>query len=123
MPGDPLLLSYGKLSNDFLLMDYGFVVDDNPYDTVSLRFDVGLLNVSTWRCASLGAMHLCSCPCQRPAEFACLLPNCGFGFMSDVLWQYLSKCFCSAAAGGAAAAVLLSKCISAPTVHSPPQTK
>lgn len=41
--GEPLLLSYGKLSNDFLLMDYGFVVAANPHDAVQLRFDVGLL--------------------------------------------------------------------------------
>ncbi|GIL70677.1 hypothetical protein Vretimale_3773 [Volvox reticuliferus] len=41
--GEPLLLSYGKLSNDFLFMDYGFIVLDNPYDSVQLRFDVGLL--------------------------------------------------------------------------------
>ncbi|KAG2433661.1 hypothetical protein HXX76_008032 [Chlamydomonas incerta] len=41
--GEPLLLSYGKLSNDFLFMDYGFIVEDNPYDAVQLRFDVNLL--------------------------------------------------------------------------------
>jgi Rubisco LSMT substrate-binding/SET domain len=37
--GDPILLSYGNLVNDFLLLDYGFIVPDNPYDTVQLRFD------------------------------------------------------------------------------------
>jgi histone-lysine N-methyltransferase SETD3 len=43
--GEPLLLSYGKLPNDFLLLDYGFVVDNNPHDAVSLRFDAhGLLS-------------------------------------------------------------------------------
>ncbi|EFJ43131.1 hypothetical protein VOLCADRAFT_106928 [Volvox carteri f. nagariensis] len=41
--GEPLLLSYGKLNNDFLFMDYGFIVPDNPYDTVQLRFDIGLM--------------------------------------------------------------------------------
>ncbi|GLI58700.1 hypothetical protein VaNZ11_000451, partial [Volvox africanus] len=41
--GELLHLSYGKLSNDFLFMDYGFVVPDNPYDAVQLKFDVGLL--------------------------------------------------------------------------------
>jgi hypothetical protein len=43
--GEPLLLSYGPLSNDFLLMDYGFLVAGNPHDRVPLRYDVGLLQV------------------------------------------------------------------------------
>jgi histone-lysine N-methyltransferase SETD3 len=43
--GEPLLLSYGKLSNDFLLMDYGFVVPRNEYDRVALRFDIDLVKV------------------------------------------------------------------------------
>lgn len=45
--GEPLLLSYGPLSNDFLLMDYGFLCPGNPHDRVTLRFDVDLLQVST----------------------------------------------------------------------------
>lgn len=40
-----MLLSYGKLSNDFLLMDYGFVVANNEYDRVALRFDIELVKV------------------------------------------------------------------------------
>jgi len=44
--GEPLLLSYGPLSNDFLLMDYGFVVPGNSNDRVALRFDLDLVNVS-----------------------------------------------------------------------------
>lgn len=44
--GDPLQLSYGNLPNDFLLMDYGFVVPNNPHDRISLRFDIGGLEVS-----------------------------------------------------------------------------
>lgn len=43
--GEPLLLSYGPLSNDFLLMDYGFVIPGNPHDKVALRFDMNLINV------------------------------------------------------------------------------
>jgi hypothetical protein len=39
-------LSYGPLSNDFLLMDYGFVIPSNPHDRVALRFDLALLDVS-----------------------------------------------------------------------------
>jgi hypothetical protein len=44
--GEPLLLSYGPLSNDDLVMDYGFMIPENPHDRVAVRFDVGLLNVS-----------------------------------------------------------------------------
>lgn len=43
--GEPLLLSYGSLTNDYLLLDYGFVVPGNPHDAVTLRYDVGLLQV------------------------------------------------------------------------------
>ena len=42
----PLLLSYGNLPNDFLFMDYGFVVGNNPYDRVQLRFNLEMLEVS-----------------------------------------------------------------------------
>ena len=41
----PLQLSYGNLSNDFLLMDYGFVVPGNPFDRVQLSFSLELLEV------------------------------------------------------------------------------
>lgn len=44
--GEPLLLSYGNLNNDFLFMDYGFIIPNNPHDRVALRFDVGLVQVS-----------------------------------------------------------------------------
>ncbi len=56
--GEPLLLSYGNLENDFLLMDYGFVVPGNPYDRVQLRFDPGLLEVCLPAAKS-------SCPVSR----------------------------------------------------------
>ncbi|PRW59274.1 histone-lysine N-methyltransferase setd3 [Chlorella sorokiniana] len=41
--GEPVLISYGNLQNDFLLMDYGFIVPRNPYDTVQLSFTRGLI--------------------------------------------------------------------------------
>lgn len=66
--GEPLLLSYGPLSNDFLLMDYGFVIPGNPHDRVALRFDMNLINVcaeqetdALW-CCLLAALCLC-CVC------------------------------------------------------------
>jgi hypothetical protein len=60
--GEPLLLSYGPLSNDFLLMDYGFVIPDNPHDRVALRFDMNLVNVSAhgWGSSRVFAPTACS---------------------------------------------------------------
>lgn len=40
---ESIMLCYGNLPNDFLLLDYGFVIEDNPYDTVKLAFDVGFV--------------------------------------------------------------------------------
>ncbi len=63
--GEPLLLSYGNLSNDFLFLDYAFTVPDNPHDRVTLRWDLELLEVrlACWRPASrtrtpLHALHV-----------------------------------------------------------------
>ncbi|CAM9887139.1 unnamed protein product, partial [Heterosigma akashiwo] len=33
---------YGALPNDFFLLDYGFVVPDNPHDYAELGFSPGL---------------------------------------------------------------------------------
>jgi histone-lysine N-methyltransferase SETD3 len=43
---EPLLLSYGRLGNDFLLLDYGFVDTRNEYDAVALRFSEALLHLA-----------------------------------------------------------------------------
>lgn len=54
--GEPVLLSYGNLQNDFLLMDYGFVIPGNPFETVQLRFGPELVEVgwaACWRSARL----------------------------------------------------------------------
>ena len=64
-PHQPLLLSYGNLSNDFLLMDYGFVVPGNPFDRVQLSFSLNLLEVR-WQLCLATAMWLRFLPiCSR----------------------------------------------------------
>lgn len=44
--GDEVLISYGEHPNDELLLDYGFVVPNNPRDTCPIRFDPGLLEMA-----------------------------------------------------------------------------
>ncbi|KAK3241469.1 hypothetical protein CYMTET_48767, partial [Cymbomonas tetramitiformis] len=41
-----LLINYGALANDFLLLDYGFIDASNPHDYISLRFDEGLIEMA-----------------------------------------------------------------------------
>lgn len=45
-PGEDVTLSYGELPNDFLLLDYGFVVEDNAHDSVTLSFDPGFVEAA-----------------------------------------------------------------------------
>ncbi|XP_068663842.1 uncharacterized protein [Aristolochia californica] len=45
--GDPVMLNYGHLSNDFFLLDYGFVIPSNPHDYVELKYDGGLLDAAS----------------------------------------------------------------------------
>lgn len=44
--GTNILLSYGSLSNDLLLLDYGFVVPQNSHDYIEMRYDKGLLDAA-----------------------------------------------------------------------------
>lgn len=44
--GSDLLLSYGALDNHTLLLDYGFMDPDNPFDNMVLSFDIEQLLVS-----------------------------------------------------------------------------
>lgn len=44
--GTPLLLSYGALSNDYLFMDYGFIIPGNAHDRTGLHFTAGLLDIA-----------------------------------------------------------------------------
>ncbi|KAK4380604.1 hypothetical protein RND71_002466 [Anisodus tanguticus] len=44
---DPLLLNYGCLSSDLFLLDYGFVIQSNPYDCIELRYDAALVDAAS----------------------------------------------------------------------------
>ncbi|XVE91951.1 hypothetical protein REPUB_Repub01dG0055500 [Reevesia pubescens] len=44
---DPLLLNYGLFSNDFFLLDYGFVIPSNPYDHIELKYDGALMDAAS----------------------------------------------------------------------------
>ena len=44
---DPVLLNYGCLNNDLFLLDYGFVIPSNPYDSIELRYDGALLDAAS----------------------------------------------------------------------------
>lgn len=43
---EEITINYGPLSNDELLEDYGFTMDDNPYNKMQLCFDATLLNTA-----------------------------------------------------------------------------
>jgi hypothetical protein len=56
--GKELFLSYGKLDNHTLLLDYGFMVHDNPHDNISVLFNVDAVKV--WLvCTKLYAVEEC----------------------------------------------------------------
>ncbi|KAK9705300.1 hypothetical protein RND81_07G046300 [Saponaria officinalis] len=44
---DAVEINYGCLSNDFFLLDYGFVISGNPYDSVELKYDEALLDAAS----------------------------------------------------------------------------
>lgn len=44
---DPLVLNYGCLNNDIFLLDYGFVIPSNPYDSIELKYDGALLDAAS----------------------------------------------------------------------------
>ncbi|DBA78760.1 hypothetical protein WJX77_011196 [Trebouxia sp. C0004] len=69
----PLLLSYGGLSNDFLLMDYGFVMADNPFDRVQLSFNLDMLEAAK-EVAHLQSFHLWATKNQGPSSASTDLP-------------------------------------------------
>ncbi|XP_052205759.1 uncharacterized protein LOC127810363 isoform X2 [Diospyros lotus] len=44
---EPLVLNYGCLNNDLFLLDYGFVIPSNPYDSIELKYDGALLDAAS----------------------------------------------------------------------------
>lgn len=44
---DHLVLNYGCLNNDLFLLDYGFVIPSNPYDSIELKYDGALLDAAS----------------------------------------------------------------------------
>ncbi|KAM0961097.1 hypothetical protein ACFX2I_020415 [Malus domestica] len=44
---DGLALNYGCLNNDLFLLDYGFVIPSNPYDSIELKYDGALLDAAS----------------------------------------------------------------------------
>lgn len=62
---DPLLLNYGCLSNDYFLLDYGFVMPSNPYDCIELTYDGALLDAASMACGVMSANFSSPAPWQQ----------------------------------------------------------
>ncbi|XP_021293279.1 histone-lysine N-methyltransferase setd3 isoform X1 [Herrania umbratica] len=62
---DPLLLNYGCLSNDFFLLDYGFVVPSNPYDYIELKYDGALMDAASMAAGVSSPNFSAPAPWQR----------------------------------------------------------
>lgn len=44
-PGEELSISYGEHDNDALLLDYGFVDDDNLYESLAIKYEADMLQL------------------------------------------------------------------------------
>lgn len=62
---DHLTLNYGCLSNDLLLLDYGFVVPSNPYDLIELKYDGGLFDAASMAAGVSNPSFSSPAPWQR----------------------------------------------------------
>lgn len=69
--GQPVSISYGKLMNDYLLMDYGFLLSEpNPHDRLHFRFDLAMFEIAASEKASVDPAF----PCQScRLQLACML--------------------------------------------------
>lgn len=63
--GTDIFLSYGSLSNDVLLLDYGFIVPQNPYDHVELKYDNMLLEAAHVAASAHSGNFTCPAPWQQ----------------------------------------------------------
>ncbi|KAL2904598.1 Histone-lysine N-methyltransferase setd3 [Bienertia sinuspersici] len=101
----PLEINYGNMSNDLFLLDYGFVISSNPYDTIELKYDPHLLDAASaavgvdspyiespalWQLEILSALQLAG---ESPSlkvytsSFDCLSYN--FVIIARMLHQYV----------------------------------
>jgi len=56
-PQEPVLVNYGNLSNELLLLDYGFLMDPNPHDRCALSFDMALVTLARQLVKALPEHH------------------------------------------------------------------
>eukprot|EP01018_Ginkgo_biloba_P038165 Gb_41393 [translate_table: standard] len=61
----PILLNYGSLTNDLLLLDYGFVVPKNTHDFIELKYDMLLLDAATMAAGLQSAAFASPAPWQQ----------------------------------------------------------
>lgn len=103
------MLNYGGLSNDLFLLDYGFVIPDNPFDHIELKYDGTLLDAASmaagvssasfsspakWQQEILSQLNLTGdsavpkvfCPPLSPSTCACVRRSFA------VEWGFLYKC-------------------------------
>lgn len=43
---EQIVISYGNLESDILLLDYGFLIQSNPFDCVKIKFDIGMVEAA-----------------------------------------------------------------------------
>lgn len=89
--GEDVVLNYGPLSNDILLLDYGFLMPNNVNDRVELRYDGQLLDT-----ACLVAKVESACSFKRPApwqqQLLSRLKLEESGSSQSVLPSHMSRC-------------------------------